>query len=50
MAAPLGILDAIHLATAELWREVTGTELFVATHDQALGLACRASEFRVIGC
>lgn len=50
MATPLGALDALHLATAELWREVTGQEPFVATHDQALALACRASGFRVLGC
>lgn len=49
MAAPLGTLDAMHLATVELWREVTGKEPFVATHDRALGQACRASGFRVVG-
>ena len=50
MPAPLGTLDAIHLATAEMWREVReGEELVVATHDAALGLAARASGFRVLG-
>jgi predicted nucleic acid-binding protein len=45
----LGTLDAIHLATALLWRERSDTELVMATHDAALGLAARAVGFRVIG-
>jgi predicted nucleic acid-binding protein len=45
----LGTLDAIHLATATLWRENQGTELTVATHDEALATAARASGFSVIG-
>jgi uncharacterized protein len=45
----LGTLDAIHLATAALWRESQGTELTVATHDEALATAARASGFGVIG-
>lgn len=49
MPALLGTLDAIHLATAEMWREAKGKELLVATHDQALALAARASGFRVAG-
>lgn len=49
MPAPLGTLDAIHLASAELWREVTGKELVLATHDQALALAARGTGFRVVG-
>ena len=49
MPAPLGALDAIHLATAEMWREAKGKELLVATHDRALALAARASGFRVAG-
>ena len=49
MPAPLGTLDAIHLATAEMWREAKGKEPLVATHDQALALAARASGFRVVG-
>ena len=47
--SPLGTLDAIHLATAEMWREAKQKELLVATHDQALALAARASGFRVAG-
>ena len=46
---PLGTLDAIHLATADLWREGNATELVLATHDRALALAARASGFRVVG-
>ncbi len=45
----LGTLDAIHLATALLWQERTGTDLTVATHDIALGTAARASGLRVVG-
>jgi predicted nucleic acid-binding protein len=49
MPAPLGTLDAIHLATAEFWREARDDELVFATHDRALALAARASGFEVIG-
>lgn len=49
MPTALGTLDAIHLSTAELWREVTGQEPFMATHDQTLALAARAGGFRVLG-
>lgn len=49
MAAPLGTLDAIHLATAEMWREARGRDLVLATHDKALALAARATGFRVLG-
>lgn len=45
----LGTLDAIHLATAVLWRERTGADLLMATHDEALGMAARASGLRVLG-
>ncbi len=45
----LGTLDAIHLATAALWRESQGAELTMATHDAALATAARASGFAVIG-
>jgi len=49
MTAPLGTLDALHLATADLWRETRGKELIFATHDRALALGARGSGFRVIG-
>jgi len=45
----LGTLDAIHLATALMWRERSDADLVMATHDAALGLAARAVGFRVIG-
>ena len=45
----LGTLDAIHLATALLWRELSAAELVMATHDAALGLAARSVGFRVVG-
>ena len=45
----LGTLDAIHLATALLWRERTDAKLVMATHDAALGTAARASGLTVVG-
>lgn len=45
----LGTLDAIHLATALLWREHSGGDIIVATHDAALGVAARACGLIVIG-
>ena len=49
MAAPLGTLDAIHLASAELWREANAKDLVMATHDRALALAARGTGLKVIG-
>jgi predicted nucleic acid-binding protein len=49
LPTPLGTLDAIHLATASLWRESRGKDIVIATHDRALGMAARASGFRVVG-
>jgi predicted nucleic acid-binding protein len=49
LATVLGTLDAMHLATALLWREQFDVELVLATHDAALGRAARASGFPVIG-
>jgi len=46
---PIGTLDAIHLATAMLWRESSSADLMFATHDTALGIAARSSGFRVVG-
>ena len=46
---PIGTLDAIHLATVMLWRESSTSDLVFATHDSALGIAARASGFRVVG-
>jgi predicted nucleic acid-binding protein len=45
----LGTLDAIHLATALLWKDRSGANLVLATHDEALATAARASGLRVIG-
>lgn len=45
----LGTLDAIHLATALLWREHSGGDIIVATHDAALGVAARSCGLIVIG-
>lgn len=45
----LGTLDAIHLATALLWREERADELTIATHDLALASAARSYGFPVIG-
>jgi len=50
MSTPLGTLDAIHLATADLWREAReNAGIVFATHDRALALGARASGFRIIG-
>lgn len=49
MPAPLGTLDAIHLATADMWRESRGKEIVFATHDRTLALGARAVGFRVVG-
>jgi len=49
LPTPIGTLDAIHLATAMLWRESSDADLMFATHDAALGIAARASGFRVVG-
>ena len=45
----LGTLDAVHLATALLWRETRQEPLVFATHDLALATAARASGLRVLG-
>ncbi len=45
----LGTLDAIHLATAILWRDTTRADLVMATHDDALAVAAEAHGFPVVG-
>lgn len=45
----LKTLDAIHLATALVYREATGTPLVMATHDRALARASRAMGLEVVG-
>jgi len=49
MSTSLGSLDAIHFATAFLWRESTAEEVILATHDDALAAAARANGFAVVG-
>jgi predicted nucleic acid-binding protein len=49
MPTELGTLDAIHLATAILWKEMTAESLTMATHDTALAIAAAAHGFPVIG-
>ena len=45
----LGTLDALHLATALVWRDRTQRPLVVATHDRDLALAARSFGFEVLG-
>jgi predicted nucleic acid-binding protein len=49
MPVPVGTLDAIHLATALIWRDRIGSLPQMATHDTALGAAARAFGFDVRG-
>lgn len=49
MPTELGTLDAIHLATALLWKEMTQTDLVMATHDGALAIGAEAHGLAVIG-
>lgn len=49
MPMPIGTLDAIHLATALIWRERMRTSPEMATHDTALAAAARAFGFDVRG-
>jgi predicted nucleic acid-binding protein len=49
MPTELGTLDAIHLASALLWKEALGTDPVMATHDKALALAAQAHGLKVLG-
>jgi uncharacterized protein len=49
MPTELGTLDAIHLASALLWKEMMREEILVATHDTALAVASHAHGLAVIG-
>ncbi|MEO5896459.1 MAG: type II toxin-antitoxin system VapC family toxin [Vicinamibacterales bacterium] len=49
LPTPLGTLDAIHLASALIWRERIGALPTIVTHDTALGLAARTFGFDVRG-
>jgi predicted nucleic acid-binding protein len=47
--APLGTLDAVHLSTAISWRDASGNQVTMATHDKALATAARSVGLQVIG-
>jgi predicted nucleic acid-binding protein len=49
MPTEVGTLDAIHLATALLWKEMRRVDLVMATHDQALALGAQAHGLPVVG-
>ena len=49
MPTELGTLDAIHLATALLWKESTRAGLVMATHNAALALGAQAHGLDVAG-
>jgi uncharacterized protein len=49
MPTELGTLDAIHLATALLWKDMTREDLTMATHDGALAIAAAAHGLPVVG-
>ena len=49
LPTPLGTLDALHLASALVWRDRMGEPLTMATNDAALAAAARAFKFDVIG-
>ena len=49
MPTELGTLDAIHLATALLWKDMASVPLVMATHDTALAIGARAHGFTVVG-
>lgn len=49
MPMALGTLDAIHLATALIWRDRMGALPQLVTHDAALGAAARGFGFDVRG-
>ena len=49
MPSPVGTLDALHLATALVWRDRIGPLPEMATHDTALAAAARAFGFDIRG-
>ena len=49
MPTELGTLDAIHLATALLWKDMTNLPLVMATNDAALETGARAHGLDVVG-
>jgi predicted nucleic acid-binding protein len=49
MPTELGTLDAIHLASALLWKDALGVDPVMTTHDKALALAAQAHGLKVLG-
>ena len=49
MPTELGTLDAIHLASALLWKDAFGTDFAMATHDKTLAVAAQAHGLNVLG-
>jgi predicted nucleic acid-binding protein len=49
LPTPLGTLDALHLATALVWRDRIRQTLVMATHDGGLALAARSFGLAVLG-
>ena len=49
MPTELGTLDAIHLASALLWKDAMSLDPVMATHDGALALAAQAHGLKVVG-
>jgi uncharacterized protein len=49
MPTELGTLDAIHLASALLWKDAMRIEPVMVTHGEALGLAAQAHGLKVLG-
>jgi predicted nucleic acid-binding protein len=49
MPTELGTLDAIHLASALLWKDAVGADPVMVTHDKALALGAQAHGLKVLG-
>jgi len=49
MPTELGTLDAIHLATALLWKDSMHADLIMATHDTTLALGAQSHGLHVVG-
>lgn len=49
MATAIGTLDAIHLASALLFRERRNAPVLFATHDRRQATAARARGFECVG-
>jgi hypothetical protein len=49
MATPVKTLDALHLASALLWRERRAADVVFATHDPQQARAARALGFECVG-